>query len=426
MENIALSALTTSNYKNIASGGSLGLSKLSILIGPNGSGKSNLTAVLEFLKDSVTGTTDDDQTSSPFIGAVAKLGGARLVDKSVPFPATVNFEYRFSPTAEIPKGLILDIDLFANSKDSKVSIAREYFSNFLQPVAPEPFYYYRFHDVHAGTGVVSVYNDEYETRSHYERVDDVSTDTLGLLTINTLLESSKNPPERTAVYKVRRKVIESIKRWCFYNANYMNLSVIKNSEPKIGPSDIYVSTTGHNLSLVIDNLIQFDITFEDNLNEAMKSIIPITRRIRPVRTGLMSLNLQWYLNAKDPFYLNELSDGTVRMLCWAAILLSPNLPALLVIDEPELGIHVSWMPILAEWIKRASERTQVIICTHSPDLLDHFTDRLENVLCLGSADKVHFSAQPLSRCKLTQKLEEGWKLGDLYRVGDPILGGWPW
>src|SRR4028119_2070769 len=206
----------------------------------------------------------------------------------------------------------------------------------------------------------------------------------------------------------------------------MNLNLIRTVEPKIGGSDIYLSVSGDNLPLVLENLSQ-NIDFEDSLDEAMKSILPKSRRIKPVRSGRLSLTVEWYFEGiKEAFYLNEMSDGTVRMLCWATILHSPLLPSLIVIDEPELGLHVSWMPILAEWIKKAATRTQIIITTHSPDLLDHFTDRLENVLCFYSENRTHFSVKSLSKEMLEQKLEEGWQLGDLYRVGDPSIGGWPW
>ena len=96
------------------------------------------------------------------------------------------------------------------------------------------------------------------------------------------------------------------------------------------------------------------------------------------------------------------------------------------IDEPELGLHVAWMSMLAEWIKSASQRTQVIICTHCPDLLDGFTDCIENVFCFSSENQKHFSAKSLSVSMFSDKLDEGWQLGDLYRVGDPAVGGWPW
>ncbi|MGA9377496.1 MAG: AAA family ATPase, partial [Phormidium sp.] len=209
--------------------------------------------------------------------------------------------------------------------------------------------------------------------------------------------------------------------------NNMDLNLIRTAEPKIGLSDIYLSPSGDNLALVLENLINKNIDFEESIYLAMKSILPKTRRVRPIRSGRLSLTVEWYFEGiNEPFYLDEMSDGTVRMLCWATILHSPLLPSLLVIDEPELGLHVAWMPILAEWIKKAGTKTQIIITTHSPDLLDHFTYSLENVLCFCSENQTHFSIKHLSREMLNEKLDQGWQLGDLYRVGDPTVGGWPW
>ncbi|MGA2936206.1 MAG: AAA family ATPase [Syntrophobacteraceae bacterium] len=425
MENMTIAAIKTSNYKNLYFEQPLELGRLGVLIGPNGSGKSNFTAILEFLKNCIVGTSDDSQSVSQFENAAAALGGARMLDKTIGFPANVNLEYYFSPIPDITKGLSLDLDLFIGSKDSKVSISRENLSDSLL-IKSDPFYHYKLHDIQNREGVVSIYKQG-GGKSHFETIHNVPTNVLGLSIIHHLLESSKTSPEKTPVYRVNRIFNEYVKRWYFYNSNFMNLATIRNSEPKIGPSDIFISPSGHNLALVTENLIQTNIDFEDNLNEAMRSIIPITRKIRPVRTGLMSVNLEWHFHGvSDPFYLNELSDGTVRMLCWAVILLSPSLPTLLVIDEPELGIHVSWMPVLAEWIKRASMRSQIIICTHSPDLLDNFTDCPQNVFCFSSTNKNHFSPKPLSEISLQNKLQEGWTLGDLYRVGDPKIGGWPW
>lgn len=424
MENMTIAAIKTSNYKNLYFEQPLEFDRLGVLIGPNGSGKSNFIAVLEFLKNCIVGTSDDSQSVSKFENAAAVLGGARMLDKTIGFPAKVNLEYCFSPIQDIMKGISLDLDLFIDSKVSKVSISRENLSDSLL-IKSDPFYHYKLHDIQSGDGVVSIYGQG--SRYHFEAIHNVPTNVLGLSVIHQLLESSKTSPENTPVYRVNRIFSEYIKRWYFYNANSMNLDTIRNSEPKIGPSDKFISPSGHNLALVIENLIQTNIDFEENLNDAMKSIMPVTRRIRPVRTGLMSLNLEWHFHgASDPFYLNELSDGTVRMLCWAVILLSPSLPTLLVIDEPELGIHVSWMPVLAEWIKRASMRSQIFICTHSPDLLDNFTDCPQNVFCFSSTNKNHFSAKALSESSLQDKLQEGWKLGDLYRVGDPKVGGWLW
>jgi predicted ATPase len=158
----------------------------------------------------------------------------------------------------------------------------------------------------------------------------------------------------------------------------------------------------------------------------MKEILPTTKRIRSAYSN-KSILIQWYFNGiETPFYLDDMSDGTVRMLCWAVILHSPVLPTLLVIDEPELSLHIAWMGILANWIKQASEKTQVIITTHSPDLLDYFTDCADKVLCFEKSSDNYFQANSLNQTNLQDKITEGWQLGDLYRIGDDTIGGWPW
>ncbi len=426
MNILSLHSLTAKNYKNLSLENGTELKNLNIFIGPNGCGKSNTIAVLEFLKNCISSGSDESRSASPFEGSVSRLGGSKILDKTSSFPGKISFSFRFSQTPEIRKGLHLDLKLFTASKNSKVTVAEEFLSDaFYQ--TPYPFYYYRYHDRKIGEGVVSIFNDSSEQSSHFEPVANVPTDWLGLTRISEVLENSSTPPQQTPVYRVRRQLIDYIKGWRFYNANNMNLETIRKSEPKLGLSDIFLSPSGNNLAIVIENLIQQDIDFEERLNYAMKSLLPTTRRLRPVRTGLMTVNVQWYFEGiSEPFYLNELSDGTVRMLCWAAVLLSPNLPSLLVIDEPEIGIHPAWMPILAEWIKRASEETQVLICTHSPDLLDYFTDHIENIFCFSKQSQNHFSIIPLSQNKLQGMLDEGWKIGDLYRVGDSGVGGCPW
>lgn len=425
MDKLSLDSLEIKNYKNLLNG--VTLTNLSILIGPNGSGKSNFIDILEFLKNCVISTTDESRSSSQFDDAILGIGGYNILDRSAKIPERVNITYNFSETSEFEKGLKLNLNLFVGAKDSKVTIAEDSLSDFI--TEHTPFYYYRFHDRKVGGGVVSVYNDTIKKKSHFETVEDVPTNAIGIVILHDLLEKSANPPQITPIYKVRRRLLDYIKRWHFYNANYMNLETIRTSEPRIGSSDLFLSHSGANLAIVIENLIQQNIDFEDNLNYAMKSILPITRRLRPIRTGLMTVNLEWHFaELSEPFYLNSMSDGTVRMLCWASVLLSPTPPTLLVIDEPELGVHTAWLPILAEWIKRASNNTQVIITTHSPDLLDNFTDCLQNVFRFSSdQDQMHFTISPLSeKDMLQEKLNEGWKLGDLYRVGDPSIGGWPW
>ncbi len=86
------------------------------------------------------------------------------------------------------------------------------------------------------------------------------------------------------------------------------------------------------------------------------------------------VRLQWKQKGSDyPFQPYQLSDGTIRFICLATALLQPDPPSLLIIDEPELGLHPFAIGILAEMIQSAATRTQVIVSTQSPLLLDYFT-----------------------------------------------------
>jgi predicted ATPase len=260
------------------------------------------------------------------------------------------------------------------------------------------------------------------------KLTDIPSNDLALTTLPKRL--TEYSPEQIPLYKASLALQDVVKKWQFYNANEMDLAKIRAASPKIGLNDMILAKSGENLPTVLDNLInhsQYGIDFEERVNNAMKEILPATRRLRTARSG-MAVALQWYFDGMDePFYLDDMSDGTVRMLCWATILHSPILPTLLVIDEPELSLHIAWMGVLANWLKQASQKTQIIITTHSPDLLDYFTDRAGDVICFEKTQpKGHFHAKKLPQAILQEKIAEGWQLGDLYRVGDDIIGGWPW
>ena len=437
MSAVAVSKIITRNYKNLRLEDGFDFGALSIWVGPNGSGKSNLIGLLQFLQENTTGAGLDDQSGrTSFEDAVSSLGGVRILDGTLEAPANVDIEYRF-PLSE--SETILKIELLVQSTRHEVNIAREFLGR--DQGQPEPFFYYNAHNERSGGsgyGVVSVYDKSQDSKSasksrssHFERIQDIPVNELALSAMPRLLENSENPPEATPVYGTRGSIINSVVAWKFYNVNNMNLKKIRESAPKIGQSDFFVSPSGENLALVLYNLVQRDFEFEDSLNQVFKDILPQTRRVRAVTSGRLSLTIEWYVeNCYQPFFLDEMSDGTVRMLCWAVILHSPKPPALIVIDEPELGIHPAWMPILAEWIKRAAQNTQVIVTTHSPDLLDHFTDQLdEGYIYTFQQDpesQNHFKPKRLDKDTVSGWLEDGWQLGDLYRVGNPAVGGWPW
>ncbi len=428
MENNIVSKITTKNYRNLINKNGVELSRLNILIGANGSGKSNFVAIFEFLKNCLTPSADlESRGVTAFQDALAKLG-YNILDMGIAKPATIDFTFEF-PGLHSSSGLLFELSLYI---DKTVSIAKESLKYKKADLKNIGFpYYYSSHNKQIGKGSVSVIKNGKFGGTFILEV--IPNNELSLVTIpNILTKNGDRSPEQIPLYKAQSDLEATVKKWQFYNANDMNLAKIRGASPKLGLNDLILAKSGENLPTVLDNIINhisYGIEFEERLNNAMKEILPATRKIRTSRdSGGMSLTIQWYFDGMErPFYLDDMSDGTVRMLCWATILYSPILPTLLVIDEPELSLHVAWMKILAEWIKQASQKTQIIISTHSPDLLDYFTDCAGDVICFESIQpKGYFQAKKLPEAILQDKINEGWQLGDLYRIGDNVIGGWPW
>jgi predicted ATPase len=118
----------------------------------------------------------------------------------------------------------------------------------------------------------------------------------------------------------------------------------------------------------------------------------------------------------------RLSDGTLRYLCLLAILCDPQPPALLCIEEPELGLHPDILPKLADHLVAASQRTQLIITTHSDILVDAMTEHPEAVVVCEKHNR-QTEMRRLERKDLAVWIER-YRLGQLWTKGQ--LGGTRW
>ena len=89
-----------------------------------------------------------------------------------------------------------------------------------------------------------------------------------------------------------------------------------------------------------------------------------------------SINLNWRQNgAEEVFGPHQFSDGTLRFIALTTLLLQPpeTSPSIIILDEPEIGLHPYAISILAKEIRMASKTSQIIVSTQSPRLLDHFS-----------------------------------------------------
>lgn len=141
-------------------------------------------------------------------------------------------------------------------------------------------------------------------------------------------------------------------------------------------SGLTLRSDGGNAASVLQELTARGADAEvmrEEIQEFLKTIVPDTVSVRPKKHGnklSMSFVQQWNTDKKLTFDAFSMSDGTLRSLgLILAVFQKPN-PSVLVIEEPEATIHPGALGALLDLIRRASKSMQVLVTTHSPDLLD--------------------------------------------------------
>lgn len=119
----------------------------------------------------------------------------------------------------------------------------------------------------------------------------------------------------------------------------------------------------------------------DAVEDALRAAFPTMERLEfpPVGGGLVTLGWREH-GFSRPFFASELSEGTLRFLWLATLLQSPGLPKITLIDEPEVSLHPEMLRLLADLMREASERTQLIVATHS-DRFVRFLKPEELIIC---------------------------------------------
>lgn len=164
---------------------------------------------------------------------------------------------------------------------------------------------------------------------------------------------------------------------------------------------------------------------------AYRGIVETVRQVAPFfedfsldRTGPghRDIILNWrHRNSDLVFGPHQLSDGTLRAICLISLLMQPkeNLPILIVVDEPELGLHPYALKVIASLFRAASRHTQVLVSTQSSAFLDNFESE-DIVVVERRGDATEFSRPDAG--KLNEWLED-YLLGEVWEKN--IIGGGP-
>jgi predicted ATPase len=181
----------------------------------------------------------------------------------------------------------------------------------------------------------------------------------------------------------------------------------------------FLEPDAKNLGLVL-NRLERDPAVKANIKDALKTLYDgIDGYYVQVEGGTVQV---FFHEGKKTVPATRLSDGTLRYLCLLAILCHPAPPPLVCIEEPELGLHPDVLPALADLMKQASERCQLIVTTHSDILVDAMTDQPESIL-VAEKNNAGTTLTRLDAEKLKHWLEK-YRLGELWISGE--IGGTRW
>lgn len=363
MSSTALDYVTVKGFKSIASIEKLELKPVNVLIGSNGSGKSNFIGVFAFLHAVREGRLRDYTINAGGAEKVLHFGSkvTRQIEISLSFRNEVN-QYRLvlSPTQ--------DDGLYPYSETA-------YFWN---------------------KGYPSPYD-------------------VPLLPREQGREAGISDPDvkRTASW-VRAR----LGGWRLYHMHDTSTSSPMRKTAKVADNQ-FLRPDGANLAAFLYYLQEKHLTSYSLIRRAIQRVTPFFDdfRLAPSRLQPDDIKLEWrHKNSDQYFDASSFSDGTLRFVALATLFLQPKdyLPSVVLVDEPELGLHPYAIEMLASLIRQAGDVTQVVVSTQSSLLLDHFDP--EDVLVanrVGGGTHIERLARP----QLQDWLED-YSLGQLWEKNE--------
>jgi len=412
---IILKEFYLKNYKNIKMKENLTFKKLNILIGPNGSGKSNFLEAITFLIDLI---------ESGFEKTISDKGYRRIIDR---YSKNDKIEFMWIFKIEDNYGqhlsdLTYELEINIPERDYLSScINKEIitYSNVKWDSLNIHFKSISCHEKEPGECYFTSQNNKKRIEFKISNRETIFKQR-DILSRNDSFLKNINPH----FIEMYEAIISFVKHSIHYNLSFMSVEDIK--EPsKLIRDDYLINRKGDNFSNVIRcSFEKYKQLKEDFLALLDRFDIGIKDISYKEDDGEVKINVG--MDGTN-FSLGELSDGTVRLMLFNFIINSPESFKSLFFDEPELNVHPAWLKIVSDGLIDASKYTQIFISTHSPDLLDKFTEEFTNdeIAILVFEENREIRQQKLTEA-LKSSIEKGWELGDLYRVGDYSIGGWPW
>lgn len=370
----AIHKLSIAGFKSIRELNDLELKDLNVIIGANGSGKSNFVQVFKLLMA---------MTQKNLQRFVLENGGAdNFLHNGPKCTSAMRFAFEFESNSSYSQGI--------NSYRAELTPTVD--ETFL--AKEERKYVNTNWRSYGAPSQESRLYDQQNERSANENWNGVGYfvyDAISRWMVYHFHDTSPNSPMR------RSEIIEDNR-------------ILRSTGSNIAPFLLQLKTGSSGLSCYreIVSAVRLVIPFFDDFI------------LEPTQSGdAERVKLMWRQKGSDfPMQPYHLSDGSLRFICLAAALLQPILPSAIIIDEPELGLHPEAIRILAELIQDAAKRTQVIVATQSPLLIDQFA--IEDIL-VANRKEGQSVFERLERKNFTEWLED-YSVGELW-TKNVIQGG---
>jgi predicted ATPase len=358
-----LDRLEIHGYKSIRSI-DVSLKQLNVLVGANGSGKSNLVQVFDFLGYLVRAELQIGVRRAGGAGALLHHGRKRTPEIAVSLSFGLNkYEAHLGPTDD----------------DNLYFISEQV--DFHDPLYVSPYL------VPLGSG-------------HAESRLQAETD---------------SHPGGAAKW-----ALDEMKSWRVYHFHDTTSSARVKLRGPVS-DDKFLQSDASNLAAFLFRLSQADKSSYHRIVQAVRSVAPFFNDfdLSPDRSNGDVIQLEWRHRDTDTYFnAHALSDGTLRFICLATLLMQPQPPKLIVIDEPELGLHPFAISQLCDLLRSCGQ--QVLISTQSVSLLNQLED-LEDVIIIEQVAG-ESKAQRLELAAVESWLEE-YSLGELWEKN--LIGGRP-
>lgn len=364
--------------------------RLAVLVGANGTGKSTLFAIFGFLRDAMNTNVST---------ALTKLGGRRgfreVRSREAEGPIKIEIKYRTRPKAPLVTYRLAIDEVAGRPVVERELLAYRRFQH------GRPWH---FLDFHQGSGFAVTNEAEETTDASQLQREKQSLKAPDLLAIKGLAQFERFP----AVVALGNLV----ENW---HVSDFHISKAR-PEQEAGHAE-HLSREGENLALVIEYLHDQHKAVFDEVLSKLRRRVPGISRVESKQTEEGRILLRFKDEAfANPFLARHVSDGTIKMLAYLALLYDPAPHPLLGVEEPENQLYPALLEELAEEFRAYAARGgQVFVSTHSPDFLN--ATAIDEVFLLQKENGYTRIKRARDDEQISAYMADGDKMGYLWKQG---------